>query len=331
MNAKFNYQGYNDNNSFLNPTSHEYSFTEKKYLHDVPQSSCPTIYNSNCRSVGNKFYFIAKKKGNIIYQSKQFWRGNNLEVFWYNDFWVYDFLEPAFSSECPININANPVCFHNFYHQDTTIDFPYRGFIWFKRFFTSGEEINVPQNHILYYRIQDGILQNYGSEGIWPASLARAILIPSWDGSELTWNNQREYGSNLPYPMEVVILETLLLNPKFKERYYYGRYGDNIFGLIRYDHWEDAERCCGSSSNPQQNCPGIVSDTDPLLGTLVLVNYSNFTLLERMPEAGIEQIFMKSFYSAPALEKSTSAVRLTRGAIFVTSGETAEGQKVFNN
>ena len=40
---------------------------------------------------------------------------------------------------------------------------------------------------------------------------------------------------------------------------------------------------------------------------------------------------MKSFYAAPAFEDSPSPVTLTRGAIFVNSGSTANGQTVSNN
>jgi|GEM_PF-5078038 len=59
-------------------------------------------------------------------------------------------MEPFFSYECPINNEASSaVRFHNFHHQDSEIDFPYRGFIWFKRFSTLGEEISISPNHIL--------------------------------------------------------------------------------------------------------------------------------------------------------------------------------------
>ncbi len=89
MAAHFNYQGYTDNDSYLEVTAHEYSFTSKKYLHTVPQATCPSIYNGDCKKDPNgnpqvnwHFYYLGKKDPdqNIIYQSKIIWKGNNLEV-----------------------------------------------------------------------------------------------------------------------------------------------------------------------------------------------------------------------------------------------------------
>jgi len=301
MQSKYDYNGFNEENSYLEMIGHRFDKVSGEWKYTVPFKTCPRSLSGNCEHLDWHFYYQSQKKTgeNIIYLSKLPWLGKNVEVFWFNKDWVYAFGEPAFTDRCTDNAFS---CFRNFHHQEfnnPNVEFPNRGFVWAKRFFNQGEEISIPENKIHYYVDMNSYCLTADCSDHWPASYSKATYTPDWHFPSKTCSDCY----NLPDSLNVVVQEAGVRTPfKFKEKYYYAKSDNNTFGLVRWEKWENKKPWCGSDTCCSGTCDG----------DYVLVEYNNMTLLSLYNEDS-SKYFKPNFYDDPKLETNPTNGSLSRG------------------
>lgn len=302
MKSKYNYNGFTETNSYLGMIGHRFDKISGNWKYTVPFNYCPPSLSGRCENLNWHFFYQFRQKSgeNILYLSKVPWIGKNVEVFWFDQNWIYDFSEPAFNNRCSANSFS---CFRNFHHQvfdNPNVEFPNRGYVWFKRFFTSGEKISIPEVKIRYYVDMNFYCNSSDCFDYWPAFFAKANYIPNWRFPDKTCPECY----NLPENLDVVVLETEARTPfKFKEKYYYGKSESNVFGMVRFEKWEDKESWCGTNVC----CSGICEED------YVLVEYNNFSLLTFYPNGDSDKYFQPNFYSNPKIETNPTNGALPRG------------------
>jgi len=321
MRPKFNYNGFTELNSFLGQNIHEYA-TASGWTHGSELTTCPPELDGCVISNGPKptaydgsnipwkaRNMTRQKPGeNILYTNKGAVPGINRvpETFWFNEDSIYDFSE-AYALDPPNN-GKDPSAFgafHNYYlpsSENPTLDFPNRGVIWSKRYFTPGEDTTIPYNNVKIEDYFNMVLQCYmGSQCYWDGAAKGTVKLtyyPNWDSSLNTFNGKPDMG-NLPAPLEVIVNESSNTDasgiPIFTEKYFYARNGSNSFGLIRYERWDPKTQVCG---NYAPCCTQTSCD-----GSLALDNYNTFNILMHYdPGEDPDQYFTTSYYADPKLE-----------------------------
>lgn len=320
LGSDYNYNGMTSANSYLDLTAHYLDMEtpgqgwKRVWWHDLPGSSCEAKYGNRCRNLNWHFPYQWKKMTgeNVWKLSKTPALGANQEVFWYNDKWVYVLSEAGWKCSSANYTN----CFHNFYHPMNSgmeVEFPNRGMVWFKRYFTNGEMIVVPGLKINHYTDMtkfsaEGLAENYEGQRI------EARYYPSWNSAMNTWDGKADDG-NLPADMEVVRLTMTTANGVSREDYYYGRKGSYKFGLIRYESWIFYPSMCGAGE-----CP-----TDmPREGDWGLIRYHTTNLMTRYDGSVFKdnylKLFQRYYYSDPKMESDVGIGRLERGKFQLPGG-----------
>ncbi|MFC1710083.1 Ig domain-containing protein [Patescibacteria group bacterium] len=324
MKGDFNYNGFTEMNSYLAGTGHIYDKDKQEWWHFTEQLECPDKI-PDCIPNWKGRVMIRQKPGeNILYQSKGIHMpGKNVETFWFNNEWVYNFSE-TYDREGKDIWNPKVFgLFRSFHHlpeNNSYIQFPYRGILWTKRYVTPGEVTPwIYQAHTTEFRNmqllrRDLMGLNYR---------VRVNYYPDWDSSKITVNDL-SYAGNLPKSLEVIELANETKEGWFKENYFYAKSGSNSLGIIRFEGWEAKVTACGSTdccTTPQ------CDSNDPY----TLTQLVNFNILSHYDEGeDPDQYFNPSYYGDPKLESYPDEPKngaLPRGRFqLVGNGQTADGK-----
>jgi len=308
MRAKFDYNGFTQNNSFFEINIHVFDKALNKWTHHTGLSTCPPEYGS-CLSTNWESRMQTRPKigDNIFYLYKgakhEYLRppyGGN-EVFWYDDNEIYDFGEPygyTPPGETPTTPKFGSI--HNFYlppEFNPNLFYPNRGYVWSKRYITIGQDNSMP---FLGLKVSDWEEMKWKRDWTITAGggLLSLVYYANWDSSKDTWNSLPDTG-NLPTPLEVVVNEQINKDaqgvPTFMEKYFYAKNGNNSFGIIRYEDWVRREDVCGSPT---------CCTTKTCEGNLTLIQTNTFNILTHYDtDEEPDKYFNPSFYSDPKIEK----------------------------
>lgn len=334
MRSKYNYNGFTETNSFLGINIHIFDKTQNKWTHHTGQSTCPPEYGKCISTNWETRYQTRQKTGeNILYLyksgKKEYLRGRQNEVFWFDDNQIYNFGE-GYSITIP-DYTKKPFyygMFHNFYlspQDNSNLEYPNRGYPWSNRYYYINQDNLLP---FFGVKINDYEEMQWKRDWTLPAGgITQMFYYPNWNSSKDTWNNKADTG-NLPTPLDVVVLEQSNKDnqgiPIFMEKYFYAKSGSNSFGLIRFERWNRKEEVCGST-----NC----CTTQTCEGNLALYNTNTFNNLTYYnDDEDINQYFNPAFYSDPKIEKypgTPSNGALPRGQFkLLGDGQTTDGQSL---
>ena len=316
MGSGYDYNGFNTANSYSELTGHNYILKNGvwQWVHQVPDKTCPTIYNETCRDTDWHFPYSWRQKPNepnIWFFNKSQWIGMNKEVFWADKDWDYVLSEGGWGCSGAGNTFSKN-CFHSYYYPSYTnsgVTFPYRGTIWYKRNFTSGEMINVPALKVNNFSDNLSISKRFDGSDLtqfWWAGTITGTRVTSWDSALNTWNGLKDDG-NLPPDMEVVVLDSESRAAGLREKYYYGRKAGNKFGMVRFESWNLTAAKCGT------NCPNAVIEGDWVLGNYNTIN--RLTMYRENWNFDPENFFERRYYSEPKLEVMVPGTTLPNGRL----------------
>jgi len=260
---------------------------------------------------GWKFGFHTPKP-NFRFLSKGGFPEQTLEIFWFDSEWVY-----ALSSTLG-NGAKNFMSYTQVSHPAVT--YANRGAVWYRNNFTTlrsnavagrweGPTVVLPDNEVLIYK------QNKWSEvSTWgpgtPGSEGYAVarFMPRIHG----FGN--EGGGMLPNVLNVLAIEAGRRDVghpeivRFQETYFYAGYGDDKFGLIRFELWSSQPELCVNGGG---RYPGIVCNGHMVRYGMVAPNH-----FKRLPDyTEGAQASATAFFNAAMAARPLNDPKLKKRAI----------------